>query len=228
MIEESYQVYLKLREASIKSQRRDFDVIQSEFCEPYIFSDDFNRKIEKLFRFSKKPYFKLVNTVGKRIAMIILTFITALTVTTFSVKAFREPFINFTISVYEKFTSIIFQADDIPDDFPIEIEETFFPEKLPDGYTLVETNNYRVMVKTIYSNGSDDIIFEQHILSPTHFTIDTEDVEIENLIIDDIEVLFYSNKGINNIIWADGLYGYTAFGTVGKNELLHLINLMKH
>jgi hypothetical protein len=228
MIRESREIYLKLREAAIESQRREVLAMQAELCEPHVFSDEFNRKMEKLLRFSRKPYFRFVNTAGKRVAVFVLAIITALTLTTFSVEAFRKPFINFVISVYEKFTGVEYQSEgEEIADFPSEIEEIFMPITIPAGYALTENNNYGLMVESIYSNGINELIFEQYTISSMYTTINTEGSEIEKLTIDDKEILIYSNQNVNVIIWVYESYGFKASGEIDKNELLKLVNLDK-
>jgi hypothetical protein len=225
MIKESQAVFFKLQAAAREAQRREMLALQTEFIEPHVFSDEFNRKMKHLFRTNGRSHFRFVNTIGRRVAVIALVLIAALTVTTASVKALREPFIEFIVSVYERFTSVILQTDNAQSDSPLEIEEMFLPQYLPENYVLLESNNYLVMAITTYSDGRDELIFEQHIMNPTHFNVDTEDVELENIVVNDIEVLFYSNKGFNNILWTDGLYAYKVMGIIDKNKLLNLLDL---
>mgnify|MGYP000868619133 CR=1 FL=1 len=216
MIRENRKVSLRLHEAAQESQRREIEILEKEVVstEPHVFSNEFNRKMDKLLNFSKKPYFNFVNTVGKRAAVIIIAFITALSITTFSVKAFREPVVNFSISVYEKFSNILFHADE--------------PEYLPDGYNLKENNNFGNVIEIIYSNRNDDLFFEQYIISSTQIGADTEGTDIEMLTVDGKEILFYNNKGVNRIIWTDGSYGYKVIGVIDKYEIMKMIKLTKY
>jgi hypothetical protein len=139
----SLKINLIFQQAAREAQRREMEILEKEIdlSEQHGFSDEYNRKMDKLLKFSRKPYFNFVNTVGKRAAVIIVTLITALSITTFSVKALREPVVDFIISVYEKFSNILFQTDEAENSFPITIEEFYRPEYLPDGYVEVENVN---------------------------------------------------------------------------------------
>ena len=70
------------------------------------FSETFETKMKKLLSLQKKSYYKLINTVGKRAVIIILTLIISLTVATFSVKALREAVIEFITETFEKYTKV--------------------------------------------------------------------------------------------------------------------------
>ena len=60
-----------------------------------------------LIKLQKKSYYQDINTVGNRVASIVVVFILCLFITVFSVKALREPFINFVVETYEKDVDII-------------------------------------------------------------------------------------------------------------------------
>ena len=53
--------------------------------------------------------------------------------------------------------------------------------------------------------------------------MDTEGVDIQNVTIDGKETLFYSNKGINNLIWTDNGYGYLISGRINKDEIIKMM-----
>jgi len=218
----------KLKRALALYEEKRIAILEEKIDYEIDFSENFEKRMQKLFRFQRKPYYKFINTAGKRVAMIILSVITALSVATLSVEALRKPFIEIVISIYEQFTGVSYKNEDSPQRFPLEIEEVFLPMQLPDGYTLMESNNYGVAIKTIFSNGTNDLYFEQYTITATQITIDTEGVEIETLTINDHIVLFFNNKGINTIMWTDGSYGYTAFGSLDKNALIELVNTTKN
>lgn len=226
----SLKINLVFQEAAREAQRREMEILEKEMnlSEPHIFSDNYNRKMDKLLKFSRKPYFNFVNTVGKRAAVIIITLITALSITTFSVKALREPVVDFIISVYEKFSNILFHTNEAENSFPTTIEEFYRPEYLPNGYVEVENLNLINVIETTYTNGTDDLIFEQYIISLTQIGADTEGTEMETLTVNGKEVLFYVNKGINNIVWTDGAYGYRIKGIINKEELIDMVKLTKY
>ena len=166
--------------------------------ESHIFSETFNRKMEKLLRFSQKSYFPYVNTIGKRVAIITIAVVISLSATAFIVKAIRGSVVNFLVNVYEKFSSIVFQNPESKKTYPTAIEQFYEPEYLPEGYTLLENQNLLVATQIIYSNSNgNELIFEQYVITSNELKVDTEGVEIEKITVDDNKALFYSNKGIH-------------------------------
>lgn len=109
-----------LKKAAQEVQRREMEALNNEMAlvESHVFSETFNRKMEKLLRFSQKSYFPYVNTIGKRVAIITIAVVISLSATAFSVKAIREPVVNFFVNVYEKFSSIVFQSDESEKTYP--------------------------------------------------------------------------------------------------------------
>ena len=78
--------------------------------EEHIFSEKFERKMSKLIKRRKKPYYMLINTVGKRVACFIIGIIIASSLTIMNVDALRDAFVKFVVNIFEKF-SIVQSAD---------------------------------------------------------------------------------------------------------------------
>lgn len=62
--------------------------------------------MKKLLKLRKKPYYNWINTVGKRIAIIIISVFIAGTTTILSVEAIREKVVGFFIEIFEKYSII--------------------------------------------------------------------------------------------------------------------------
>ena len=77
------------------------------------FSAEFECKMQKLIKKESKPYFRLINTVGKRVACIVIAVLITLTSVTFGVKAIREAVIEFFVETFEKFSVVGFKDEDI-------------------------------------------------------------------------------------------------------------------
>ncbi len=57
--------------------------------------------------------------------------------------------------------------------------------------------------------------------------IDTEETELETIAINGCEGFFYSNKGINNILWNDGYYGFIISSSIHKEEIIKIAESIK-
>jgi len=89
--------------------------------EPVTFSAKFERKMERLLRAQRKPYYPLVNTNFKKAVLAMAVVFILMITTVFSVSALREPVIRFFVEVYEKFSQVFFHQPQ---------EEEFFPATL--------------------------------------------------------------------------------------------------
>lgn len=215
-----------LREAlEIYSQECADSLPNEDELEKHIFSEIFEKKMMKLIKLQKKSYYQYINTVGKRVASIVVVFILCLFITVFSVKALREPFINFVVETYEKFTSI-FVEKDTPDE-NIEFK-VMTPQYIPEGYVAEELINDKTMYIRRYSH-SDDIyfIYTQNFYDELQAIIDTENIAYEKVQINSLEGICYENKGMNCLVFNDGIYTFNLSGYVSKDEIIKIAESIK-
>lgn len=76
------------------NERFCYDLPQEKELANISFTSIFENKMQKLLKKQKKPYYYMINTVGKKTAIIILAFIVSITATTFSVEALRKAVID--------------------------------------------------------------------------------------------------------------------------------------
>lgn len=189
-----------------------------------------DEKINKLIRIEKKPYYVLINTVGKRVAWILLLIFTLLMTTVFSVKALREPFINFFISTYEKYSAIIFKNDESKINQNVFLSEFYEPEYLPQGYAKIfEEKGYFFYFCEFTDQDGNIINTENFITENANLSINTENVEVERIFINDnkTEAIYYENKGVKEIVFYFDGYGFTVSGKIEKSELIKVAESMK-
>ena len=191
------------------------------------FSKTFENKMQKLIRAQKKSYFYLINTVGKRAAVIILAIMISLTATTFGVKAIRESVIKFITETFEKFTAV--SVEDEKPEFDVEIEFVkTAPQYLPKDYTIeseLETDgSYRI----IYNNQENVLIsYSQKLNFGTISNVNTEGIEYEKIKINSFEGIKYVKKGINSVVFADETHLYTIQGQASFEELIKMAESIK-
>lgn len=180
-------------------------------------------KLLKLIKKQRKPYYYMINTLGKRVAVVLFSFLLVVS-TVLSVKALRDSVLNFIIETYEKF-STIFWDDKINSNVPITIEKCNLPSHIPSNYKqslIIESDTLVSYKYTDDSNTKHYFIFQQYTIHNTVNTIDTEDIYTENIKINDKSGVFYCNKDIANLIWDDGAYGYTITGNIEKEEIIKI------
>ena len=155
------------------------EVVSSEFAHiptdessiDFTFSEKFNKKMEKLIKSQRKSYYIFINTVGKRVAILFVAIIT-LFAASMSVKAIREPVINFIIEVYESFTKYFFEGETAE-----KIEKVYSITKLPVGFkqTQVVENDAGRNV-TFESSEGNIIVFTQSATQNAELNIDNQKV----------------------------------------------------
>ena len=189
------------------------------------FSKTFENKMQKLIRAQKKSYFYLINTVGKRVAVIILAIMISLTATTFGVKAIRESVIKFITETFEKFTAVSVENEEA--DAQDDIVKTA-PQYIPEGYTLEYEMETGGVYKTIYRNMDNvSINYIQKINFGTIYNADTEDIEYDRIKIKSFEGIKYNKNGINKVVFADATYMYDISGQVSFDELIKMAESIK-
>ena len=189
------------------------------------FSENFENKMQKLIRAQKKSYFYLINTVGKRVAVIILAIMISLTATTFGVKAIRESVIKFITETFEKFTAVSVEDED--PNSQAELVKTA-PLYIPERYALESEMDAGVIYKINYSNQDNNSIdYIQKINFGTIYNVDTEDIEYDRINIKSFEGIKYNKNGINKVVFADATYMYDISGQVSFDELIKIAESIK-
>jgi len=184
------------------------------------FSPEFERKMDRLIRRNKKPYYKMINSIGKRVAVFIVTLLIAVSVTIISVDALRKNVFDFLVNIYEDFISIFY--DKTPEDnTENKIDEFFVPQYIPEGYEIISNEVQHGAVLKIYSNTKNRFIFSQFVLS-INLNIDIENREYEKVDINGNIGIFYTEKGINHIVWDDSKYCFEIKGSISKDEIIKI------
>jgi len=220
---------LNLKKAIHRIEKEELDDLYKAAQEsPHVFSEKFERKMNWTLSNSSKSYFSMINTAAKRVAIVAVTVFTLMTITTFSVDALRKPVVQFFTRIFHEFTNIVFQVDEETELIPQTIEVSHFPAYIPDGYTLSEEVTLGDSIEIIYKNEEqNDLIFNQYTIEPTNLGVDTEDGIIENIFVGVYEAKYFSNKGIQQLIWTDGTYGYHILGSISKEEIVLMAESVK-
>ena len=189
------------------------------------FTDDFKRKMQKLINAQKKSYYYMINTVGKRVAIIILAILITLTATTFGVEAIRKSVIEFITETFEKFTKISVQNDE-SDSYAVLVKTS--PQYIPEGYVSTEESSTDTVYRVVYTDAGGSIIdYTQQINYGVFYNIDTEDIEYEKIIVNSFDGIKYVKNGINSVVFADETYMYTINGQVPFDELIKMARSIK-
>ncbi len=212
--------------ADKKFKRAIFEALAHEYnsmipqASEHTFSPEFERKMQKLISRREKPYYMLINTVGKRAACIILAVIIISTMTVVNVDALRNAFRDFFVNIFEKF-SIVQSADN--DNTSETIEDIYEITYDLSGFTKevwVDTDLDR---RTRYIKDGYYIGFSQAVKSFFDERINTEDAVISTITVNGHEAMYYcDNHDYDTIIWDNGDYIFILSANVGKDELIEI------
>lgn len=227
---------LKFSKKELKVLKEAFEQYSKEYCETlptneqlqYItFSDQFETKMQKLVSKEKKFYYYWVNTVGKRVAAIVLAALIGLTTMTFSVKALRESFIEFMVQTFEKFSLITFNTEN-EDDTPVVFKKIPLGY-IPEGYVkdIEEEDASGYLVSYLGKDISDSIIYSQDIAKGSTQVANTENTTYEKIIINGCEAMYFENKGAKVVIFTYGEYVFTISATVDEETIIKIAESIK-
>lgn len=209
------------------------EVVSSEFAQiptdedsiDFTFSEKFNKKMEKLIKSQRKPYWNFISTVSRRAAVIIVAIITLVTAA-FSVKAIREPIIKFIKQVYESFTHYSFDGDTVE-----IITKEYTITQMLDGYEQFDKLTSENTIATTYKNKlGDTIIFTQMTTEYSiGYFVDNESGEQYTETVDDIEIEFKEWYDTKTAIWANDGYVFSidCIGNISFEDIKQIIRTIK-
>ena len=213
--------YEKLKAAFRRSNRDFLDSIELAPAEDVYFSPQYEKKMARLIKKQKRPYWKFTNTVGKRIAVIALAFLMLFGLS-MTIKAVREPVISFIENVFEKFSELFVNKSETQN-APDKIEEVYTLSGLPDEYEEVLFYNTEILVKTVWSEGKNEISFSQSKLN-SKITFDIESSETKRILLNNAEVFYNYKNQKTQIFWRNNFYvfiiEYSDFAS--ENEMIKL------
>ena len=181
------------------------------------FSKQYEHYMERLLAGKIKKRRKCLNTPIKRIAACIAAAMIIFG-SSMTVKAFREPVVEFFTNAYEKIVEIFFGDDDIAK-APSEIETVYTLGYVPDGYEMesYSMNEIKTTTKTVFTNNEAKLIFRQYTLDG-RTGLDNEDTDLEHLYIGDMKVLIVDKNETRSLFWNTHEYAFSLIVDIEVSE----------
>lgn len=191
----------------------------------HIFSAKFERNMEKLIRQSKKESsVRKPRVLNKRFIAALVAMIIIIS-TAMSVSAIRQRVIEFITEVYQKYTQVFFNESQ-SSQLESELFTAYMPSYIPKGFELVnQDTNGAVLLD--YEKGNDFISYEQGWIDEISMQINTEGVQLEELKFNNLPAKYYSNKGVQNLIWYDNRYMYMVSSTLNRETVFKIAESVK-
>ena len=209
-----------LRTSLIRADALEIEAISSDKIKEHKFSKGFERKMSKLIGESKGTRSTKTGSPVRRRVIAVVTAILILFAATMSVSAVRNVIFEFISDVYEKYTHIYFKGE-IDKGLILENFVVYRPTYEVEGFELVtEIIDYPVLLE--YVKGVDSIVYSQHLLQYISSHINTEGVELEDLEFRGLPAKYYSNLGIQNLLWYDDNYLYRVSSTLDTDTVFRI------
>lgn len=218
--------------ANEKFNRAIFEALAPEYdgmipgTSEHVFSPEFERKMQKLISRREKPYYLIINTVGKRAACVMLAVLIAFTVTVMNVDALRYAFHGFIIYSSRKYS--YFEPTDAGN----------APETIEDIYEITyDLSGYEkeVWLDEYYQRSThyikDDVYYvglSQGVKGIYIPEMNTEGAVISTIPINGHEAIYYRDKdNYDVIIWDNGDYIFVLHSNIGKDILIEIAESLK-
>lgn len=202
------------------------DIKALEGMKPHSFSERHNKKMNKLIKRQRKPYFKLISTAGRRAACVIVAVIVA-SASALSVKAIREAIFDFITNIFSDH-SVVTTESGTEIGYPKIVENEYYISDLPDGFIIGDTIRNDVSINVSYFNDDKYILFSQYTKSVYEETLDNEHTRFEK-INDETgqEYLMISTEADISFIWDNGRYIFEITSNLDKGTTLDLCKSTK-
>lgn len=214
-----------LQEALLNVDRYELSLLPDDNEINHMFSKSFIKKMNKLIRQSKRNgnYMPLTFFKKRFVAVLVAGIITI--GSAISVYAARKYIYKFFTEIYEKYTHIFFKSDNTKSNLDFEFQ-AYSPAYIPDGFKLT-LKNINTTVLLVYENTNQYISYSQIKLDEASLDINTENVRLENIKFLGLPAKYYSNCGIQNLIWHDDHYMFSVSTTLPKEDLFEICESIK-
>lgn len=183
-------------------------------------SPTLENKMRRLLRRQKYGYYAMFGTVGRRVASIVVVLLVSAIITTFSVKALREPVVRFFTEVFERFTSVLFTNDEPSLNF-----EATEPAYIPEGYVVEQQfSDDTTMHRIHYYNAQSNtyIRYMQSWNDSGSLGINTENIAYHTVDINGLEGITFTQNASPVVMFVHNGYTFTIMGTLSEEELVRI------
>lgn len=212
----------EFKQCIAQALRPEYEQQLSEEVVEHTFSPEFEEQMDKLIKRRRKPYYSMVNTVGKRVAVLIFAFFIVSFTTIMSVEALRKPFLKFITNMFSTHSEIKSDPDDSKE-YPKTIERKYGITKGVDGFTqeILCENNDRISLH--YSNVNNHIELTQWTVDRFDIYANTENSTTEHIDINGFDAIgWYDNHNYYHLIWNNGEYVIDLGSNIGKDKLIEI------
>lgn len=100
------------------------------------------------------------------------------------------------------------------------------PGYIPEGFELINRINDGLVLLE-YQRGEDFISYTQQRIENVSMHINTEGIEVEKFEFKGLPAVYYSNQGVQNLLWYDERYMYMVSSTLDKDAVFKIAGSVK-
>ena len=192
------------------------------------FSEEHNKKIEKLFKREKnKRIVKEAKSVFMKIAVIVIVVVLGMT---FCVEANRIKFFNFIVDYTNKYTEIRYNENDINTNKNIETEnnEENMIELgyIPPNFSLNRKQIKETSIYMAFTNDKKNFVISAKEQEGV-VQIDTENAEVESININGRNCMMVTKDERISVYWTTNNMSFFIGGNIDKEEIIKIIENIK-
>ena len=213
---------LLLKEAmSIYQEKALTDLPNNEELEKITFTEKFEKKMQKLIKAHKKPYYNMTNSMSKRFACVLIVIIVLLTM--MSMTAIGKSFIRFIVDTFNDHSQVAFEEGS---EFNPETFVAYAPEFVPDGYEITKKESELNMYNDIeYTNENGAVLQYSQAPAIGHALVNTENAIIEKTYVNEYVAMFWESSERRYVLFADETYSYMIIGVYNEISREEIINV---
>lgn len=207
---------------------KEFEDVPTDDSEiDFEFSDEFNRKMEKLLKRVRYDSTHVVSWATKKI-IVIAAALTLAIAGMMSVSAIREPIVEIIMEIYDGFVDLFFEGDTTN-----KITYQYSLSVIPEGFVETQriSNDAENIVQYENKGTHQILLFQQSITEQHAVTVDTEHGYIKEYNVNDTIVNIYSNDlgGSYYAFWTQDSYYMTLIfsGITTIDELIEIIKTIQ-
>lgn len=207
---------------------KEFEDVPTDDSEiDFEFSDEFNRKMEKLLKRVRYDSTHVVSWATKKI-IVIAAALTLAIAGMMSVSAIREPIVEIIMEIYDGFVELFFEGDTTN-----KITYRYSFSEIPAGFVEIYRESKEKINVIQYENPQNNNVIElcQTATQDFSFKLDNEKGHIDNFTIDGVNISIYSSEygDYYYAFWIKDVYSLslTYSGTATVDEILEIVKTIQ-
>lgn len=188
------------------------------------------QEFEKFQRSEHPRYSVLPQASIRRAAVIIVSVALALGTVSFSVKAIREPIVQFFRQAFDRVTEFGWGTED-EDAWDKYFKNRVYwaPKYIPSGYVVETWEPSYGALRIVYKNDENQKIWYRQITIPNaNVRLDTENVEVHEIMVNGQKAIWYKNKGYTNLFVYMETGSFRLYWKGSLEELIQMAESLEH